>query len=663
MSLSLTINGIVYQYPETGDVEWGPDATDWAVAVTAGMLQKAGGAFTLTADVDFGATYGLKSTYYKSRAAAPSSTGQVRLGNTEFIGWRNFAGDGDMELAVNVSDQLTYNGNPIIPSTALTASKAVVTDASGVLTTASPSTTEVNYLVGVSALIQTQLDGKQPTGSYITALTGDGTASGPGSAVFTIGANKVLDTMIRQSAGLSVVGRSANTTGNVADITAGTDGFVLRRSGTTLDFGLLLNANIDAAAAIAFSKLATLTSGNLLIGSAGNVATSTAMSGDTTISSTGVVAIGANKVTLAMLAQVATPSFLGRTSASTGNVESLTVTQATAMLNDFGGDLGSGGTKGLVPAPAAGDAAALKFLKADGTWAAPSGAGDVVGPSSAHDGGLVLFNGTTGKLIKESTITQHNVLTSGANGTVNSVAPSTAYKRLASDGTDFISTFQEAEALGSLGAGTTTRTISDNPNAFMTLSAARTYVLPTTSVPTGYVTTIINLGDFALTIQSSDGDTVCTLNVGTVTIRSNQATPTDKTHWIIEYIRSKNTTSTTFTFNGSGGTSGSTAIILERLNNFVYMQLPTFNATTGTSSTVATANTAIPTAFRPNLDYAVPCNGIRNNAAALNSAGIVFVNASGVVQLARDATITAFTNSASAGLQLEWTGQYYSPIP
>lgn len=41
------------------------------------------------------------------------------------------------------------------------------------------------------------------------------------------------------------------------------------------------------------------------------------------------------------------------------------------------GDAGAGGTKGAVPAPAAGDAAAGKFLKADGTWAAPAGSGTV----------------------------------------------------------------------------------------------------------------------------------------------------------------------------------------------------------------------------------------------------------------------------------------------
>jgi hypothetical protein len=47
----------------------------------------------------------------------------------------------------------------------------------------------------------------------------------------------------------------------------------------------------------------------------------------------------------------------------------------TALLSNVVGDSGSGGTKGLVPAPAAGDAAAAKFLKADGTFAVPAGSG------------------------------------------------------------------------------------------------------------------------------------------------------------------------------------------------------------------------------------------------------------------------------------------------
>ena len=47
----------------------------------------------------------------------------------------------------------------------------------------------------------------------------------------------------------------------------------------------------------------------------------------------------------------------------------------TLAINNFGGDSGSGGTAGAVPAPAAGDAAAGKFLKANGTWAVPPSSG------------------------------------------------------------------------------------------------------------------------------------------------------------------------------------------------------------------------------------------------------------------------------------------------
>lgn len=45
--------------------------------------------------------------------------------------------------------------------------------------------------------------------------------------------------------------------------------------------------------------------------------------------------------------------------------------QAKANAVTLVGDSGAGGTKGVVPAPGAGDAAAGKFLKADGTWAPP----------------------------------------------------------------------------------------------------------------------------------------------------------------------------------------------------------------------------------------------------------------------------------------------------
>lgn len=50
-------------------------------------------------------------------------------------------------------------------------------------------------------------------------------------------ANAVDNSALRQSAGLSVVGNSTNSTANVADITAGSDKHVFRRSGSTIGFG------------------------------------------------------------------------------------------------------------------------------------------------------------------------------------------------------------------------------------------------------------------------------------------------------------------------------------------------------------------------------------------------------------------------------------------
>jgi len=79
-------------------------------------------------------------------------------------------------------------------------------------------------------------------------------------------------------------------------------------------------------------------------------------------------AIAANAVSNTALANVATNTIKGRSSAGTGNVQDLSATQATAILNAFVGDSGSGGTKGLVPAPSAGDAAAYKFLAASGLF-------------------------------------------------------------------------------------------------------------------------------------------------------------------------------------------------------------------------------------------------------------------------------------------------------
>jgi hypothetical protein len=82
-----------------------------------------------------------------------------------------------------------------------------------------------------------------------------------------------------------------DTTGTV--VTTGDTGSV---TSTMLLNGTIVDADVNASAAIAYSKLATLTSGNIVLGSSANVATSTAVTGDVTISNLGVTAIASGVI-------------------------------------------------------------------------------------------------------------------------------------------------------------------------------------------------------------------------------------------------------------------------------------------------------------------------------------------------------------------------------
>ena len=79
MSTTVTLNGVTYAIPAEGDSGWGTVLSSFFIATAASTLQKTGGTFTLTAETNFGATYGLKSAYLKSQATNPSATGVVRL--------------------------------------------------------------------------------------------------------------------------------------------------------------------------------------------------------------------------------------------------------------------------------------------------------------------------------------------------------------------------------------------------------------------------------------------------------------------------------------------------------------------------------------------------------------------------------------------------------
>lgn len=77
------------------------------------------------------------------------------------------------------------------------------------------------------------------------------------------------------------------------DITLANDGTV------AIAAGVIVNADVNAAAAIVWSKMAALTAAHILVGDGSNVAVDVAMSGDVAIDNAGATTIQANAVTIA----------------------------------------------------------------------------------------------------------------------------------------------------------------------------------------------------------------------------------------------------------------------------------------------------------------------------------------------------------------------------
>lgn len=102
----------------------------------------------------------------------------------------------------------------------------------------------------------------------------------------------------------------------------------VKSDGSDVEYGKVANANIDSAAAIAHSKLANITSGSVLMGNGSNVPTATALSGDVTVDSSGVTAIGAGKVTNGMLA-----GSIARSKVASGTANQVVVNDGTGVLS------------------------------------------------------------------------------------------------------------------------------------------------------------------------------------------------------------------------------------------------------------------------------------------------------------------------------------------
>lgn len=93
------------------------------------------------------------------------------------------------------------------------------------------------------------------------------------------------------------------------------------------------NADVTANAAIAHTKLADITAGQVLMGNGSNVPTATAISGDATLASSGAVTIANNAVSFAKMADIPTNNIVGRVTGGTGDPEDLTADEVITLIN------------------------------------------------------------------------------------------------------------------------------------------------------------------------------------------------------------------------------------------------------------------------------------------------------------------------------------------
>lgn len=161
------------------------------------------------------------------------------------------------------------------------------------------------------------------------ALSGDIAISNTG--VTSIAAGAIVDADISATAAIdkTKISGTAITAGDVGTITSG---MIANDS--------IVNADIKTDAGISFSKLQSLNSGEIIVGNASNIATGTAITGDVTISNTGVTTVVSGTTSTAGKLQLTdSTSSTSTTTAATPNAVKAAYDLANSALPKTGGTM------------------------------------------------------------------------------------------------------------------------------------------------------------------------------------------------------------------------------------------------------------------------------------------------------------------------------------
>ena len=245
-----------------------------------------------------------------------------------------------------------------------------------------------------------------PSDTYILTISDAGvsvpTDGSVTNAKVAADANIAFSKLAPLTSGNILVGNATNKAASVAmsgDITISNAGV------TSIASGAIVNADINASAAIAHNKLANMTSGNILVGNSTNVPASVPVSGDLTLSYSGAATIANDSVSFAKMQPVAEYTILGKATSGSGDITEIALspymlTSGTGLLRQ-------------ADAAAARSTLGLGSLATQSTISVANGG---TGLTSYTVGDLIYAN-TTSSLTKLPAVATGNVLLSGGNET------------------------------------------------------------------------------------------------------------------------------------------------------------------------------------------------------------------------------------------------------
>ncbi len=262
MSINVSVNNQNYVIPQTGNTGWGDQVTNFIAAVgnPTLVLQRVSTSFSLANEVDFGNVAGVKLKSIKSQGTNVSTGGVLRLANTETVGWRNAANNGDLLLGFNGLDQLVINGVRVDSPPA-------------------GSNTQIQYnnsgVFGATADL-TVTTGGAPKIS-VGASTGNGAVVLGGASTFVYGTNTAL-----QIVGNTLIQANATGTGGLFEVFSQSGHLTFNASGA-LGFGsspsygssgqVLTSAGSSATPTWTTLPVPTVLNEQIAFGSAGDLLT------------------------------------------------------------------------------------------------------------------------------------------------------------------------------------------------------------------------------------------------------------------------------------------------------------------------------------------------------------------------------------------------------